>query len=148
MSWRRGPRIAKTFRVGFMVCSEGWLLSNEQQTSSQRDNLVGRMGPHPPVPCYSAQARDQAKSGDSGQSQLDFRSLGTFMVMKQVQGKAGESVYRSGSGPVRVIRVRQSPVTVGQVHGGEPAPGQARKSCLGLVSSPAGPVARQRHSCG
>ena len=91
------PVLAKTFRVGFKTCGRTGCFLRGQQTSSQRDNPAGRMGPHPPGPCHSAQAGGQARSGDAGQRQLAFRSLGTFMVMKQVQGKAGKSVYRPGS---------------------------------------------------
>lgn len=49
-------------------------------------------------------------------------SPGKFTVMRQVQGKAQKATCWSGSGPVRLTRVRHSPLITGQCRG------QARNS--------------------
>ena len=63
------------------------------------------------------------------------------MVMRQAQGQAGKLIGMSGSGPAMVARVRHSPLTAGQFHGGEAVKAQLGNQPTDLVPDQCGLMA-------
>lgn len=79
----------------------------------------------------------------AGRFNQESRSSGEFLIMRQVQGEAGKSICRSGSGLVRVTRVGHSPagwpIVVGAVWG------QAEESVHGSGEQTSGSMAKSSH---
>lgn len=89
---------------------------------------------------------ERGRHKDGKQVQLRVQILSKFMVMRQVQDQARKSICRlvSGSGPMRVTRVRQwSPSSSIVTRQGQ---GQTRKSVCRSGSRSLGSMAK--HSCG
>ena len=100
-------------------CSKHQLLQKRRGTEG--DNVAARSGSSPargPVPQPSSEA-SRAGPGVVASFNQQSRSSDNFVVTRQVRPQARKSIHRSGSGLVRLTRVRHSRVITRQVHSDE-----------------------------
>lgn len=77
-------------------------------------------GPHQPGPTpQPSREAGSAGLGVAADFSLESRASDNFVVMRQVQPQAKKWIHRSGSGLVRLIMVRHSPVITSQIHSDE-----------------------------
>lgn len=93
-------------------CQSRWAVqassSEEEEASESHGGVPGWWG----LPV-------EAGSTGGSQGQPQPRASGKSVAKRQVRVQAGKSIHRSGSGSVRVTRVRHSLLVNRQVHGDE-----------------------------